>query len=162
MKSLLSLALSAVLVGTLSLSWVDAQTDKQPAPIIIKASAHTSHFHDFQMRRNKDRSLETEIQKKGLDVAFTEWMQKDHPYIFASECSKHVGDIAVAFKNTPHTSDFDTLVTKRSDLRLNVAQYGHDVAFAEWLRSERPDVYRAHFNIKSDKPDKTHPPKGRK
>ena len=43
--------------------------------------------------------------------------------------------------------DFDKLVEKRSDLRLQAAKYGHDVAFAEWLRTEHPDIYLRHFGI---------------
>lgn len=120
----------------------------EAAPIIIRATAHTAHFNDFQVRRSKDRSLEWEIKKKGLDLAFTEWMQRDHPYVFAAECVKHAGDLATEFKSTNHMLDFDKLIEKRSDLRLQASKYGHDIAFAEWLRTERPDVYREHFGIK--------------
>jgi hypothetical protein len=152
MKHLLSAAFAVtILAGTLGVIPAHAQTKKEPAPIIIRAQAHRAHFPDFQVRLNKDRSLAAEVKKKGIDVAFTEWMQRDHPYIFATMCAKQVGEIATEFKSTPHMGDFDTLLGKRSDLRLKAEKYGHDVAFAEWLRTERPDIYRQHFGIKPDK-----------
>src|SRR5262249_41877454 len=107
MKRTLRMALSAVTpVGVLSTPFAFAQTDKKPsdkpkpAPIIIKATAHTAHFNDFQIRRSKDRSLDAEVKKKGLDVAFTEWMQKDHPSVFKAECVKQTGEIATEYKST--------------------------------------------------------------
>lgn len=143
------------LTVTLSGSAVHAQEETKPAktkpaPVIIRFQAHTMHANDFQVRRNKDRSLEAEIKKKGLDVAFTEWMQRDHPFIFAKECVKQVSEIATEFKSTNHMIDFDALLAKRSDLRLQAEKYGHDVAFAEWLRKERPDIYRQHFGLNAD------------
>ena len=123
----------------------------KPAPVIIKFQAHAMHANDFQVRRSKDRSLEWKIKQQGLDVAFTEWMQRDHPYIFAKECIKQVGELAIAYKDTPHMLEFDKLIEKRADLRIQADKYGHDVAFAEWLRTERPDVYREHFGIKPGK-----------
>lgn len=153
MSSLLALALSFALIGG-GTQATNAQTKKigtaTPPPVIVKADAHAMHFNDFQVRRNKDRALEAEIKKKGLDVVFTEWMMRDHPYVFATMCSKQVGQIATKFKNTPHMGDFDALLSKRSDLRLKAEKYGHDVAFAEWLRTERPDIYRQHFGLGPD------------
>lgn len=161
MKLKLSAAFCALtLTVTLFNPAVHAQDETKPAkttpaPVILRLNAHAMHANDFQVRRNKDRSLEAEIRKKGLDVVFTEWMQRDHPFIFAKECVKQVGAIATEFKNTPHMGDFDTLMTKRSDLRLQAEKYGHDVAFAEWLRKERPDIYRQHFGLdKNNKPIK--------
>jgi hypothetical protein len=160
-RTLIALALFFAILGA-GTQGADAQTNKKqtakPAPVIIKANAHAMHFSDFQVRRNRDRSLELEIKRKGLDVAFTEWMQRDHPYVFATVCSKQIGQIATEFKSTPHMSDFETLLGKRSDLRLKAEKYGHDVAFAEWLRTERPDTYRQHFGLGADnKPLKKKP-----
>lgn len=149
MKRSLSMAIGAtILVGTLTILPAYAQTKMQPPPFVIRAQAHKAHFADFQVRINKDRSLAIEVEKKGLDVAFTEWMKRDHPYVFAAVCSQHAHEVAAAFKSTPHMSDFETLLSKRSDLRMKAEKYGHDVAFAEWLRTERPDIYRQHFGIK--------------
>lgn len=139
---------ATLLVGTYSNIVAQDQAGQKPAPIILHATAHTAHFNGFQIRRSKDRSLEPEIKRKGLDLAFTEWMQRDHPYVFAAECVKHAGEMATEFKSTPHMVDFDTLLPKRADLRLSAERLGHDVAFADWLRRERPDVYREHFGIK--------------
>jgi hypothetical protein len=105
---------------------------------------------DFQVARSKHREIEVQIKQKGMDVAFTEWMQRDHPYIFAHECVKQVGEIATEYKSTDHMLEFDKLIEKRGDLRIQADKYGHDMAFAECLRTERPDVYRQHFGIKSD------------
>ena len=161
MKRSLSLALSVTaLFVTLFAPVAYAQSDKpqdkpKPAPILIHATGHTAHFNDFQVRRSKDRSLEAEIKNKGLDRTFTEWMQKDHPYMFATECVKQAGQMAVEFKSTNHMIDFDKLIEKRSDLRISAEKMGHDAAFAEWLRTERPDTYREHFGLdKNNKPIK--------
>jgi len=152
-----SIALGAlILTASLLGSPVHAQDDKKPdnikpAPVVIRFAAHRAHANDFMVRRNKDRSIEFAIKNKGIDVAYTEWMQRDHPFIFAKECVKEVGGIATSFKSTNHMLDFDVLLSKRSDLRLEANKYGHDIAFAEWLRKERPDVYRHHFGL--DKQD---------
>lgn len=152
-RTLIALALFFAMTGG-GTQETKAQTNKnenkKPAPVIIQAQAHAMHFSDFQVRRNRDRGLEAEIKKKGLDVAFTEWMMRDHPYVFATVCAKQVGQIAAKFKSTPHMGDFETLLGKRSDLRLKAEKYGHDVAFAEWLRTERPDIYRQHFGLGPD------------
>ncbi len=50
--------------------------------------------------------------------------------------------------------DFDKLIDKRSDLRIQADKYGHGVAFAEWLRTERPAVYLEHFGIKPHRTSK--------
>ena len=120
----------------------------KPAPVIIRFQAHTMNANDFQVARGKHRDIELQIKQKGMDVAFTEWMQRDHPYVFAHECVKQVGEIATDFKSTAHMLEFDKLIEKRSDLRIQADKYGHDVAFAEWLRTEHPDLYRAHFGAK--------------
>lgn len=125
----------------------DKPAKMKPAPIVIQLRAHSMGANDFAVRRSKDRSLEAEIKNKGMDVAYTEWMQRDHPYVFAKECIKQVGEVATEYKSTNHMVDFDTLLPKRTDLRLQADKYGHDVAFAEWLRTERPDVYRQHFGL---------------
>ena len=78
-------------------------------------------------------------------------MQRDHGYVFAKECVKQVGEIATLYKGTNHMVDFDSLLSKRTDLRLSAEKCGHEVAFAEWLRTERPDVYRQHFGREKNK-----------
>ena len=157
MKRILYPALCTLaLTGLLSSSVAYAQDGDKPAkptpaPIVIRYRAHTMNANDFQIRRSKDRSLEAEIKSKGIDVAFTEWMQRDHPYMFARECVKQVGEAAHEFKSTTHMLDFDKQLEKRPDLRLQANKYGHDVAFAEWLRTERPDIYRQHFGLNPNK-----------
>ena len=145
---------AAVVTGALLSRPAVAQDDKKPvkpAPVIIRFQAHSMHSNDFQVARSKHREIELEIKRKGVDVAFTEWMQRDHPYIFAHECVKQIGEIATEYKSTTHMLEFDKLIEKRGDLRIQADKYGHDVAFAEWLRTERPDVYREHFGIKPEK-----------
>ena len=160
MKRVLFAALCAITItGMPFASAAHAAGDQESvktksAPVIIRFQAHSMHANDFQVRRSKDRSLEWKIKRQGLDVAFTEWMQRDHPYIFAKECVKQVGEMAIEYKDTPHMLEFDKLIEKRSDLRIQADKYGHDVAFAEWLRTERPDVYREHFGIKPTKSPK--------
>ena len=58
--------------------------------------------------------------------------------------------MAIEYWSTPHMLEFDKLIEKRADLRIQAGKYGHDIAFAEWLRAERPDVYRQRFGIKPD------------
>ncbi len=155
-----ALAYTATLFGSASQAQKNNDTSEiKPAPIILRFNAHSMHANDFQVRRSKDRSLELEIKHKGLDVAFTEWMQRDHPYIFAKACVKQIGEIATAYKSTNHMFDFDKLIEKRPDLRIQANKYGHDVAFAEWLRTERPDVYRQHFGQDKTKKSTNKDPK---
>ena len=45
-------------------------------------------------------------------------------------------------QSSPALGDFLTLSNKRADLRVNVALKGRDAAFSEWLRAERPHLYR--------------------
>ena len=158
-----ALALTGSLLGSTAFAQEGEKPAKpSPAPIIIRFRAHAMGANDFQVRRSKDRSLEADIKNKGMDVAYTEWMQRDHPYIFAKECIKQVGEVAREFKSTNHMIDFDNLLPKRADLRMQASKYGHDVAFAEWLRTERPDTYRHHFGLDPNKPtrkdgDKSNP-----
>ena len=149
MKSFLRLGTTMLVAALVAIAFVgiaradDTGTAKsKPAPVIIRFKAHSMHANDFMVRRSKDRSLESEIQKKGLDIAFTEWMQRDHPFIFAKECIKQVGEMSKEFKSTTHMVDFETLLTKRADLRLSAEKYGHEVAFAEWLHA-RTDGHSA-------------------
>ena len=146
------LAITATSFGSIAQAQDDKKPGKmKPAPVIVRFNAHAMGANDFQIRRSKDRSIETTIKNKGIDVAFTEWMQRDHPYLFASECIKETGGIANEFKSTTHMVDFDNLLSKRPDLRMQADKYGHDVAFAEWLRTEHPDLYLQHFGIKAPK-----------
>jgi hypothetical protein len=146
--ALCAFALTCALSGSAAFAQDDEKPARtKPAPVVIRLQAHSMGANDFMVRRSKDRSIEAEIKNKGLDVAYTEWMQRDHPYVFAKECVKQVGEVATKFKSTNHMVDFDTLLPKRADLRLQAEKYGHDVAFAEWLRTERPDVYRQHFGL---------------
>lgn len=160
MKSILypmfgALALSSALLGSVAHAQEgDKPAKPAPAPSIIRFNAHAMNANDFQIRRSKDRSLEAEIKNKGMNLAFTEWMQRDHHYIFAKECIKQTGEVAREFKSTTHMIDFDNLLPKRADLRMQANKYGHDVAFAEWLRTERPDTYRHHFGLDPNKPTK--------
>jgi len=145
---LCALALTATLLGLTGFRPPVEKPEKPiPAPVIVRFQAHSAHANDFIVRRSKDRGLESEIRNKGLDVAYTDWMRRDHPYVFASECIKDAGKIATAFKSTNHMVDFDKLIEKRADLRQSATRLGHDVAFADWLRTEHPDVYRQHFGL---------------
>ncbi|MCW3052857.1 MAG: hypothetical protein JWN14_2027 [Chthonomonadales bacterium] len=146
--SLYTVALLGALCAPIAHAQKNPSPEKpKPAPVIIRATRHAAHFNDFQIRRSKDRSLEAEIKNKGLDLAFTEWMQRDHPQMFQTECIKQAPGIAAEFKSTTHMVDFDKLIEKRPDLRLAVAKKGHDAAFTEWLRTEHPDLYRRHFGL---------------
>ena len=156
MKYFLNSALCALTVASfVSGSAAYAQDDRKrenikPAPVVIRFQTHSMNANDFQVARSKHREIELQIKQKGMDVAFTEWMQRDHPYVFAHECVKQVGEISNEFKSTNHMLEFDKLIEKRGDLRIQADKYGHDVAFAEWLRTEHPDIYRAHFGVRAD------------
>jgi hypothetical protein len=147
LAALCAVATTVALLNMPARAQVDSKHVK-PAPVIVRFQAHSMHANDFQTARSKHREIELQIKQKGMDVAFTEWMQRDHPFIFAKECVRQVGEIATEFKSTNHMLDFDKLIEKRGDLRIQANKYGHDVAFAEWLRTERPELYREHFGIK--------------
>lgn len=42
----------------------------------------------------------------------------------------------------PYLLDFQVLSNKRADLKINVVRKGLNAAFSEWLRAERPHIYR--------------------
>jgi uncharacterized protein YggE len=45
-------------------------------------------------------------------------------------------------QGNPALGDFQTLSNKRADLRVSVSRKGRDAAFTDWLRTERPQLYR--------------------
>ena len=70
--TLCTLALAGTLLGSVAYAQDgDKSAKSAPAPIIIRYRAHAMNANDFQVRRSKDRSLEAEISKKGIDLAFT-------------------------------------------------------------------------------------------
>ena len=102
-------------------------------------------------RLNKSSYWRAEVQRKGYDAAFNEWMQQDHPFEYAHYCTQEAKKVVRVFKNTQHSSDFNALLSKQADLRAEVKSMGFDAAFADWLRKEHPDVHRKHFGLA--KPD---------
>lgn len=126
-----------------------AQTPPQASsalpPVIIRAKDHPMHATVFTARLNKNAYWRHEAQRQGYDVAFNEWMKQDHPYEYARYCTVEARKLTAAYKNTEHMDQFSALLPKRADLRGEVQSLGFDVAFADWLRRERPAVYREHY-----------------
>jgi hypothetical protein len=118
--------------------------------IVIRASSHPAHSSAFQGWLAKRADLRAAVAKKGLDVAFTEWMREDHPYLYATVCVKKSAQVISRVKNTPHYGDFEGILSKRADLRALVAKKGNDAAFLEWLSRERPQVFAKHNEISVD------------
>ena len=114
------------------------------APIIL-AKDHPMHGTVFSSRLNKSSYWRAEVQRKGYDVAFNEWMRQDHPFEYAHYCTQEAKKVVTVLKNTEHYSDFNALLPKRADLRAEVKSMGFDAAFSDWLLREHPDVYRKHF-----------------
>ncbi len=142
MKRWLPVALFAA-----SLSWtIPALAQGTPDPI-IRAKDHPMHGNVFSSRLSKNAYWRAEITRKGYDVAFNEWMKQDHPFEYATYCTREAKKVAAAFKNTEHYTEFNALLSKRPDLRSEVQSLGFDVTFADWLRREHPDLYRKHFKI---------------
>lgn len=134
-----------------SLTWaVPALAQGAPGPIIL-AKNHPMHGTVFSSRLNKNAYWRAEVQRKGYDVAFNEWMRQDHPFEYAHYCTQEAKKVVTVFKNTEHYSDFNALLPKRADLRAEVKTMGFDAAFSDWLLREHPDVYRKHFGL--EKPD---------
>ena len=123
-----------------------AQSQHTDDEIVIKAQGHP-HYMDFQSKLNKSAALRTAVAKKGLDVAFTEWMRQDHPYVYATTCVKMAHDKAPEVKAMPHMADFQSILPKRSDLKAEVARKGLDAAFLDWLKKEHPGDYAAHAKL---------------
>ena len=149
MKKLVFAAIIAAgVLGTLTSAPVRAQ-ETVAEPILV-ANKHTAHWSKFQAVINKNAYWRSVVSKKGQDVAFNQWMRADHPYIYAAVCMKAATDLAGKMKNTEHMAEFEALQAKRADLRASVASVGHDVAFADWLRKEKPKVYKEHFQKEAD------------
>jgi hypothetical protein len=113
--------------------------------VIILAKDHPTHATVFSSRLNKSSYWRAEIQRKGYDAAFDEWMKQDHPYEYANACVKEAKKLTVALKGTDQMAQFMALLPKRADLRAEVKSEGMDPAFADWLRREHPAVYVDHY-----------------
>ena len=76
MRKTVFMALCALTIpGVLGSLIANAHEDQgpskmKPAPVIVRFNTHAMSANDFQVRRSKDRSLEADIKKKGIDLAF--------------------------------------------------------------------------------------------
>lgn len=60
----------------------DAKTQNAVAePLVIVAQGHPKHV-DFVAKSSKRADLRANIQRKGLNVAFTEWLRAEHAHIY--------------------------------------------------------------------------------
>ena len=57
-----------------------------PAPIIL-AKDHPMHGTVFSSRLNKSSYWRAEVQRKGYDAAFADWLLREHPDVYR----KHFG-----------------------------------------------------------------------
>ena len=136
--------LPAVLLAATLTGAVPALAQGTPDPI-IHAKDHPMHANVFSSRLSKNAYWRGEITRKGYDVAFDEWMRQDHPFEYATYCTQEAKKVTAGFQNTQTYSEFNTLLTKRQDLRSEVQSLGIDVTFADWLRQTHPDLYKKHF-----------------
>jgi hypothetical protein len=56
--------------------------------------------------------------------------------------------VVLRAQGNPNLIDFFALSEKRSNLRVAIVTKGLDAAFSEWLRQERPYVYRQYAGKK--------------
>lgn len=52
----------------------------------------------------------------------------------------------VKAQSSPYLVDFQNVSAKRADLRIDAVRRGVDSAFTDWLRRERPWVYRQYLS----------------
>ena len=97
MKTSLSV-LSTALIAVLSVSALSVRADNN-APVaknqlvlqktsstsaealVVRAQGHPNHV-DFVARSSKRADLRANISRRGLDVAFTEWLRAEHPHVY--------------------------------------------------------------------------------
>ena len=81
---------------SLSLSATPVLADKpvHGAPVstvlVVKAQGHPMHV-DFIARSAKRADLRSNIHRKGLDVAFTEWLRQEQAHVY----QKHLNELAL-------------------------------------------------------------------
>lgn len=115
----------------------------QTPAIVIHADRHaSSHAMKFSSILNKNAFWRGEASKKGYDVAFTEWMQQDHPWEYAAVCVKMAEQVKTNAEHTGHISEFNAATNKDAGLRNEVQTAGSDAAFLDWLRTHHPDSYK--------------------
>jgi hypothetical protein len=119
---------------------------------LLRARLHEAHLIEFQNAAKRDPQLNSEIRREGLDAAFTDWMRREHPYLFAYSCVQLARQIAADFKSTRHWRDFQALLARRPDMREEAERLGTDAVFADWLRREHPSVYQQRIHALNDDP----------
>jgi hypothetical protein len=137
--ALLAMALSGVAFAQMTASQT---APAQDVPIVIHADRHSHAVNKFESVQNKSSYWKAEVQKKGYDVAYTEWMQVDHPMEFAAVCVKEAHAVRKNMLHSEHMTEFNALIAKRSDLKQEVQSMGYDAAFVDWLKDAHPDAYR--------------------
>ncbi|HEY3333525.1 MAG TPA: hypothetical protein VGK19_26065 [Capsulimonadaceae bacterium] len=142
MKKLLILALMASLFSLAPATMAGAA---ELDMIMITQSRHAAHSAQFDAAAAKDAAIRADIQKLGTDVAFTKWMQRNHPYVYAAACAKNAQLITAHCKHTNLMSEFDSLANKHADIGAAVKAEGYDAAFVDWLRANHPAEYAEHL-----------------
>jgi len=139
MKTLLC---AAVLAATLAAPVQAQSIASSTPPIVIHYDKHSAHAQKFTAVQGKSSYWRAEERKKGIDIAFTEWMQVDHPWEFSALCVKTAGEAKKKVEHTGHIAEFQALAAKRADLKASIAAAGFDAAFLDWLRTAHPDSYK--------------------
>lgn len=135
--------LSAIVFVGLSAGSIVHAVDTK-ADVILRARGNP-YLLDFQVLSNKRADLRINLIRKGLNVAFTEWLRNERPLVYrhyAAQPAVTTDAPSIRTAWHPLLNDFLVLSNKRADLRLEMARKGLDAAFTEWLRRERPNVKR--------------------
>jgi hypothetical protein len=124
---------------------VKSTTPAQTPAIVVSVSGHaSSHVTKFSAVIGKSSYWQSEAATKGYDVAFTEWMQQDHPREFANDCVKMAPQVIPNTDRASQLSEFNSVQGKNAGLRSSVQAVGSDAAFLIWQRVHYPASYAAY------------------
>lgn len=141
LTTLVALATLALLPG---ITPVSAQLpDTSGAAPVVRAQGNP-YLNAFKALLSKRADLRLQIEQRGIDAVFTDWLRTEKPEAYREAVQR--GETVAArpiirAQGHPYLQTFKVLANRRADLRYKQATYGTDVAFTEWLRTEKPGVY---------------------
>ena len=144
----LTTLLAALILSVVTLALASAAfADTAMAPLMVMSQKNDpAHASVFNAKASKDASLRAEIATEVSDTAFTMWMMRDHPYLYAASCVKIAHGIYQHCKQTQAMTEFGSIAIKRADIKAAVHAEGYDVAFVDWLWATHPDLYKQHLS----------------
>ncbi|MCS6776717.1 MAG: hypothetical protein RMJ43_01585 [Chloroherpetonaceae bacterium] len=136
-------ALAALVLLPVAIPVSAQQPEASGTTSVIRAQGNP-HLNAFKALLSKRADLRLQVEQRGIDAAFTDWLRAEKPEAYREAMQR--GETVAArpiirAQGHPYLQTFKVLANRRADLRYKQATYGTDVAFTEWLRTEKPGVY---------------------